>query len=138
MDVQLKKFQKLLILRIFRVDLVLSSVIYFVNQNMDPKYTKPPSFNLELSFRESSSNIPLIFILSSNIDPLNNFYSLAEEKKMNEKIYSLSLGQGQSEIALKMINDGIINGFWVLLQNCHVSTSFLNELEKIYSKVLSN
>ena len=80
---------------------------------MDPKYTSPPSFNLELSFRESSSNIPLIFILSSNIDPLNNFYSLAEEKKMNEKIYSLSLGQGQSEIALKMIrifliiNDGI-------------------------------
>lgn len=45
--------------------------------------------------------------------------------------YSVSLGKGQGEKAKQMINETKPYGGWVVLQNCHLSKSFLPELEQI-------
>ena len=47
------------------------------------------------------------------------------------RLKKLSLGQGQGKIAKAAIEDGRRNGMWVCLQNCHLSASFMPELEKI-------
>lgn len=55
---------------------------------------------------------------------------------MNERIHTISLGQGQGAIALNMISDAKKNGWWIVLQNCHLAASFLKEIERICSEVI--
>ena len=48
---------------------------------------------------------------------------------MSERLGIISLGQGQSEKALKLIDDSIDRGDWVVLQNCHLARNFMPDLE---------
>ena len=48
-----------------------------------------------------------------------------------DKFVSVSLGQGQGEVAAKHIEQARKSGRWVLLQNCHLLTSWLPTLAQI-------
>lgn len=43
----------------------------------------------------------------------------------------ISLGQGQAKKAEAKIANGMVKGWWVLLQNCHLSVSWMPKLEAI-------
>lgn len=72
---------------------------------------------------------PLVFILSTGADPTAMLYKFAKDKGLSDKLDTISLGQGQTEKALKLIQDSCISGSWVLLQNCHLSEEFMPHLE---------
>ena len=48
---------------------------------------------------------------------------------------SISLGQGQGKNAEKMIVESIKSGGWVLLQNCHLASSWMSRLEYMTQKI---
>lgn len=73
----------------------------------------------------------MIFILSPGADPRLEITNLAEKTGFKNNLASLSLGQGQGELALKAIKGAMLEGKWVLLQNCHLAPSFMPELEAV-------
>lgn len=46
--------------------------------------------------------------------------------------------RGQAPKAIKMLQDGMVNGFWVFLANCHLSISFMPQLEKLIENIPSS
>ena len=50
---------------------------------------------------------------------------------VGQKFKFVSLGQGMGPVAQTNIELGYQRGFWVVLQNCHLLTSWLKTLEKI-------
>ncbi|CAF1059358.1 unnamed protein product, partial [Brachionus calyciflorus] len=127
----LTKFIQLIILKIFRPDKIIQGIRKFIIQNLGSKFIEPPAFSLVKLFNNSKANLPLIFILSPGSDPLTHLYKLANDYEMVDKIRAISLGQGQGPIALKQIEEAIQYGHWVILQNCHLATSFLNDIERV-------
>nr|AML30858.1 axonemal inner arm dynein heavy chain 2 [Marsilea vestita] len=126
---KLTSFQKLLIIRTIRPDLLVLSVNSFVFETMGQRYVEPPTFDLGKVYRDSSPTIPLVFVLSPGSDPMAALLKYAEGLRQN--VQSISLGQGQGPKAAALIQAGIQVGDWVVLQNCHLASSWMPQLERI-------
>jgi len=128
---ELSLLQRLCLLRCLRRDKVMDAIQHFVIENQGVKYVEPPPFDLRACYEDSTVTTPLIFILSKGSDPAKDLLLLAEEMGMSSKLKSIALGQGQGVIAARMIANGMEQGDWVLLQNCHLCVSWMPELERI-------
>uniref|UniRef100_A0A8C2TNL6 Dynein axonemal heavy chain 12 n=1 Tax=Coturnix japonica TaxID=93934 RepID=A0A8C2TNL6_COTJA len=125
----LNELQKMIILRCLRPDKIGPAIATFVTEKLGKKFVEPPPFDLTKSYSDSNSTIPLIFVLSPGADPMSSKYTWKE--MVGSKFQSISLGQGQGPIAAKMIEEGMAEGTWVCLQNCHLAVSWMPMLEKI-------
>ncbi|XP_037760095.1 dynein axonemal heavy chain 12 isoform X2 [Chelonia mydas] len=131
-DKTLNELQKIIILRCLRSDKINPAIAIFVTDKLGKKFVEPPPFDLTKSYLDSNSTIPLIFVLSPGADPMSSLLKFANDKHMvGNKFQAISLGQGQGPIAAKMIREGMEEGTWVCLQNCHLAVSWMPMLEKI-------
>jgi len=128
---KLNRFQKLIFLRSMRPDKLMLGVQDFVAANLGERFIKPPPFDIEASYKDSTPHTPLVFVLSQGADPLADFTKLANACRMQGKVDLISLGQGQGAKAERLLRDGCETGRWVLLQNCHLATSWMPSLERL-------
>lgn len=77
-------------------------------------------------FEESDPRTPLVCFLSMGSDPTNLIEQLAKRKNIEAK--AISMGQGQEIHARRLVSSAISSGGWVLLQNCHLSLDFCEEI----------
>lgn len=117
------------------MDRMVSCLMSFIVQHFGSKFTEPPVLDLNAVFKQSQPTVPLMFVLSPGADPSLNLIQLSELMHMRDRFKILSLGQGQSENAKMTLHEGIQKGFWVFLANCHLSISWLPELEKIIEQL---
>ena len=89
--------------------------------------------SLDESFKEANCLTPLIFVLSPGDDLQEEMKKFSTEK--GKILITLSLGKGQGESAEMNIRDCANMGNWVLLQNCHLATSWLPNLELILEDI---
>ena len=102
---------------------------------MGQQFIVAPTFNLEKCFKDSTAKTPLIFVLSAGSDPVADFLRFAEEMGFSNRQKGISLGQGQGAKAEKIVKDAFQTGHWVLLQNCHLSQSWMPDLERVCEEI---
>ncbi|XP_014276767.1 dynein axonemal heavy chain 2 isoform X2 [Halyomorpha halys] len=130
-QVKLDQFQKMLVVRCLRPDRVSFCTLNFVSKYLGQEFTEPPVLDIKSVLEDSSAKSPLIFVLSPGVDPTAALIQLAEFSGMTSRFHSLSLGQGQSPVATRLIEEGKKYGYWVFLANCHLSLSWMPALDKI-------
>jgi dynein heavy chain len=132
-DNLLDEFDKLLILKAFRLDKLTNGIQKFIHKKMGEKFVEVPIIKLEEIFQTSNAILPLIFMISSGSDPKADFDNLSMKNGI-KSVGVISLGQGQGPKAEKLIKEAskpVGEGGWVLLQNCHLAISWLPRLETI-------
>eukprot|EP00854_Cymbomonas_tetramitiformis_P005380 gene5380-6528_t len=124
------ELQRMVFVRCLRPDRVMFASTTYVANSLGRKFVEPPVLDLGETYSDSIPTTPLIFVLSPGVDPTSSLLQLATAKGLAEKFNTIALGQGQAPVATKLIDDGIKDGNWVFLANCHLMTSWLPTLDK--------
>nr|XP_021503796.1 dynein heavy chain 2, axonemal [Meriones unguiculatus] len=129
------EMQRMLIVRSLRQDRVAFCVTSFIISNLGSRFIEPPVLNMKLVMEDSTPRSPLVFILSPGVDPTSALLQLAEHTGMAHRFHALSLGQGQAPIAARLLREGVLQGHWVFLANCHLSLSWMPHLDKLVEQL---
>jgi dynein heavy chain, axonemal len=130
----LDPFQRLVVLRCIRPDKLIPGLTAYISETLGRRFIEPIPFAIEPSYNDSTSTSPLIFVLSPGSDPMASLLKFADDRGI--RVEAVSLGQGQGPVAQRWIDEGAQQGFWVVLQNCHLAKSFLPTLELICEQQL--
>ena len=109
-------FQRLFVLKAMRSDKFIQGAQKWIAATMGKKFVEPPTLDIAKCFEDSRTNIPLLFVLSTGSDPMEDFIRFAESVGMGgNKYQNISLGQGQGKKAEVMIREATQKGTWALL-----------------------
>lgn len=121
------------ILKYLRPDALIPEVKNFIRTHLGEDFVVPPAADIASSFAISAPHVPLIFLISRCTDPMEDILAFARTRNMSEKCRILSLGQDcGSRRIITVLEECIQVGHWVVLQNCHFSGTWLEELEKLF------
>ncbi len=138
-DITLTAFQKILLVWVFLPNLLIRSVRAYVEAVLGREFVKEKSIECFSNiYSETSSKTPLVFILIPGTNPLLNLQRIAKDFGIFDKLDFLSLGQEQGQKAENFIAKARKTGRWLLLQNCHLSGSWLTKLEIIVRNILKS
>lgn len=102
----LQGFQRLMLLRCFRVDRIYRGITEYVTKCMSERYVTPPIISYEAIYEQSTPMSPIVFILSPGSDPASDLMKLAERIEFgSNKIKFLSMGQGQEKVCHTLLDD---------------------------------
>mmetsp|Transcript_24997 Transcript_24997/g.74250 ORF Transcript_24997/g.74250 Transcript_24997/m.74250 type:complete len:4444 (+) Transcript_24997:3-13334(+) len=130
---KLSGFHQLLIIRAMRPDRMTLAISRWVEQVLGAKYGTAINFDLLLSFEDSGPAVPIFFLLSPGVDPAADVRALGKTMGKTEdegKFQGVSLGQGQEPVAEKALDQGYVEGGWVMLENIELVANWLPKLEK--------
>ena len=119
-------FRKLLLIRSWCPDRTLPQARKYIYDSLGATFLENIVLDLDGMLSEADNRTPLLCLLSVGSDPTNQIDALA--KNIGQPYNQLSMGQGQEEAARKMMSTGMEKGHWVMLQNCHLSVEFCDEI----------
>ncbi|XP_055711493.1 dynein axonemal heavy chain 8-like [Phlebotomus papatasi] len=123
----LNNFHKLLLIKAFCPDRVLSQSQKYINESLGSDFLQPILISFNELCEESSAVTPLICLLSMGSDPTADITELARKHEVT--LYSVSMGQGQEILARKLYENVMSEeGGWLLIQNSHLALDYMNEL----------
>ncbi|GAB1603179.1 hypothetical protein Ahia01_000598400 [Argonauta hians] len=125
-NISLDTFRRLLLVRCWCPDRTLPQARNYIADTLGVEYAEGVILDLAKMWEESDSRTPLVGMLSMGADPSSNIEALAKKHKI--VCQAISMGQGQEVHARRLLQLGLHQGGWLLLQNCHLSLEFLTEI----------
>jgi len=125
-------FMRLLLIRSFRDDRTRLAANQFIAAVLGERFVDPVPTRLDDIWRVSNSRTPVILLLTPGADPTAQLEELA--KKKGVKMYPVSMGEGQEPHAARSMQQGMDEGSWSLLQNCHLGLAFMGRIEEDLAK----
>ncbi|XP_060921113.1 dynein axonemal heavy chain 5 [Labrus mixtus] len=123
---KLDTFRKLLLIRSWCPDRTTAQARHYISESLGPRYAEGLVLDLDAMLAESDSRTPMVCLLSMGSDPTENIERLAKNK--GAPCRPISMGQGQEVHARRLLANSMVDGGWLLLQNCHLGLDFLDEL----------
>ena len=126
MDSKLTSFQRLLMIRSCCPDRTLAQARNYVQQALGSFALEEVFLSLERLVEEADCETPLVCLLSTGSDPCSQIETMARNRM--QEFRQISMGQGQEDLARRMITESIVNGYWLMLQNCQLCLEFCEEV----------
>jgi len=89
---KLSNFDKLLVTKCFRGEMIQISMTEFIIRESDKFYVESPSGAMDILYKEINTYTPLIFVLTQGADPTSILLKFAEDMGFREKLNPISLG----------------------------------------------
>ncbi|TYZ58790.1 hypothetical protein PybrP1_001566 [[Pythium] brassicae (nom. inval.)] len=99
---------------------------------MGPRFTEAATDTVESVFHDMLPETPVLYLLSPGADPTEAIELFARKKR--QSVQSISMGEGQEGVAARAIGAAMLNGSWVLLQNCHLGLEYMASMEDVLAK----
>ncbi|GMF34281.1 unnamed protein product [Phytophthora fragariaefolia] len=135
-------FHRLLLVRSLREDRTIPAVLDFIRAieyiegtvgvalarvpALGPRYAEPITDIVESVYQEMRAETPVLYLLSPGADPTESIEQLARRKR--QSVTTISMGEGQEAVAARTVASAMLNGSWVLLQNCHLGLNYMDAL----------
>eukprot|EP00804_Cyclotella_cryptica_P004521 CCRYP_006874-RA/>CCRYP_006874-RA protein AED:0.08 eAED:0.09 QI:0/0/0.5/1/0/0/2/139/4220 len=135
---KLNDLDRLMLLRAMRPDRLMNSLISYVGNTLGPEYITQKPFSMAATYAETNKRTPIFFVLFPGVDPTPWVECLGKEKGVcaeNKRFVNISMGQGQEAPAEAIITMLAKEGGWVMLQNCHLMSSWVPKLERLLEVV---
>jgi len=130
----LSSFERMILLRAMRPDRLLNSLTMFIENTMGKEFINQKPFSIEATVNESSKQTPLFFVLFPGVDPTPWVESLGKKRGKtheNKLLMNISMVQGQETKAESTNRKFAQEGGWVMLQKCHLMSSWVPQLERL-------
>ncbi|XP_059166583.1 dynein axonemal heavy chain 8-like [Physella acuta] len=136
MDDVLKAIQRLCIVRAVRNDRLLQASSYFVSCVLGKKYNADISIDLPTVVRQSTPNLPILILFSTESElTTKTFQEFASKKQLRFQSLMLTDNSTSDEkVVKKHILKGMTEGMWILLHNAHNCPRLLSSLESILNE----
>ncbi|ETN06717.1 hypothetical protein PPTG_12758 [Phytophthora nicotianae INRA-310] len=137
-------FHRLLLVRSLREDRTIPAVLDFIRAiefiegavgvslsripALGPRYVEPITDTVESVYQEMRAETPVLYLLSPGADPTESIEQLARRKR--QSVTTISMGEGQEAVAARTVASAMLNGSWVLLQNCHLGLNYMDTLSE--------
>jgi dynein heavy chain len=89
---KLASFDKLVLIKVFRPELVQESAASYVINELGKFYAEAPSTSMNVMYEDINKVTPLIFVLSQGADPTSQLIKFAKEMDFEDKLTAISLG----------------------------------------------
>ncbi|XP_060529968.1 dynein axonemal heavy chain 7-like [Cylas formicarius] len=103
----------------------------FVEDVLGEGYANPSIHTIRDVYVESHPRSPILMISTRGRDALRSTRHLAAAKNMLHKFRSMSMG-GDDGAVDALLAAGRSEGFWILLENCHLARRWLDRLDQTW------